>query len=898
MIKALWLLPALSLFGQCQVPSTCVRLEAEAPRPGTWQAPRWRAPGQRRIALALRGGAAKGLAHIGVLQRFEEEGLPVDAITGTSAGAFVAALAASGFSGSNQVRVFQEMNFSALLDDRRRSMGLTLAEEEDSNANFLNLLVTGKKSDMIPGRARTLRVQKSLYGLLGHAFLTFGEDFDRMRIPIRIVASDLRTGDPWVFRRGSLAEAVQASMTIPGLLAPPEVEGHQLVDGGLVENLPVLISRREFPDMVQVGVDIARKWDGTHVRDLVTLFNRSLDVSMRQSEERSRKAADVLVTPDTAGVDDFDFQGQVKVLVAAGRKAFDEQLAALEQQIHGPEGERIATRNPLEVVPPGSPEIQRLVEASLPPGGALRYRDLYRLLRRLHHHLPLADAWVEIPADPARPAQLHTVFQPPVSRVEIQLPAGLPEAEARLYRERVAVPGLRPGDPFSPEAMDACLAEFPLYAALPHVAYLRFKASTFDPATGLLAFRGEAVRLDGIDVAPAFWEAPFHRFFRDLEGRPLYPGDLLQRIDMARIRFGITGFRTPPDSQPGAASLRVKLLPEREMSVGLSLAPAYGTTWGSHLGLGAEVRNPMGVPIALALEGAINSRQKRAALHLDRELTWLPGLGYTAYAEFARQRYENDLVTAEGPAGVDDLVTRHQSLGFGLWGRFGGDDHGMVRLGVEERRSSFSTSAFDGSRNLERTVQASVEWDDFDFHALPREGTLLRLRGGRSFQVQGDLPAFKFGYARARHMVGLPSLPFSLDFDAEACLGWNTPLPRWYALGGADSLIGSQGASFLMPSAALFRFGAPLTSVSVFGIGVQIAPRLDWGRFAVRPGDLGRGSRIFGKGVVLRSIVQTFHVTLSFGQTERRDAGQQITRKGSEFTLLVGTRPLDLWKQR
>lgn len=898
-VKSIGILASMTCGCLGQDPARIVRLEAEQPDQVTWHAPRWRAPGQRRIALSLRGGAAKGLAHIGVLQRFEEEGLPVDAITGTSAGAFVAALAASGFSGTNQVLVFQAMDFSALLDDRRRSFGVTLSEEEDSNANFLNLEMNGKQADMIPGRERTQRVQQVLYSILGHSVLTFGEDFDRMRIPVRIVATDLQTGDPWVFRKGSLAQAVQASMTIPGLLVPLEMEGHQLVDGGLVENLPVGISREAFPAMVQVGVDIARAWDDSRVRSLVGVLNRSLDASMRQNEQRSRKAADLLLSPRTGKVDDFDFHNQVQVLVASGRKAFDERLPELEALIYGPDGERIATVHPLDVDPAGDPELRRLAGEAMPPEGPIRFKDLFRLLRRLHRRLPLVDAWIELPADPSLHARLFTATQPRVRRVDLHLPEGLSPQEIRRFKVRMDVPGLRPGDPFSPAALDACLAEFPLYSGIPRTAYLRFTGTAFVPATGVLTFQGQAVNLERMEVYPEFWQAPFHRFFRDMIGQPLRPGDLLQRLDRARLRFGITRFGSGTGAEATLAGVRFKLFPERETSASLSLAPAYENSWGAHLGIRAEVRNPFSLPVTAAVDGAVNSLLKRGSFQINREFTWLPGFGYTGHWDTYRQRFGDDLLLVQRAQNdLMDLVIRHQDLGFGLWGRFGGNDHGLVRLGMDERRSSFTTSARDSSRGLERTVQASVEWDDLDFHTLPREGSLLRVQGGRSFHVENGIDPFSFGYARLRHIVRMPALPFSLDFDAEAALGWNTQLPRWYTLGGANSIIGTRGAAYLLPNAAIGRFGVPFSSISVFGIGVQAVPRLDWGRFSLHPDELSRGARIFGKGLILRSIVRSFHVELSFGQTESRGGLPAGTRKESEFTLLLGTRPFDLWHQR
>lgn len=895
----LWVMQMLTPLCSGQTPPSVVRLVIEEADHVKHCAPRWRAPGQRRIALSLRGGSAKGLAHIGVLQRFEEEGLPVDAITGTSAGAFVAALAASGFSGENQVNVFRRMDFGTLLDDRRRSLGLSLSEEEDRNENFLSVEITGRQADTIPGQERTFRVKKLLLSIFGHSFLTYGNDFDQMRIPIRIVATDLQTGDPWVFREGNLAEAVQASMTIPGLLVPPVVKGHQLVDGGLVENLPIAISRDAFPGMLQVGVDIGQAWDSSRVRNIPTLLSRSLDVSMRQNERRSQRAADLLISPITEKANDFDFHGQVETLVAAGRRAFDENLPYLEAQIYGPEGEKIAATQLLMMSPANDPECERIVQEALPTSGPILLKDIYRLLRRLYRRLPLVEAWVELPSSAELPARLYTRAQPLVRSVELVLPSGLHPEEIRRFRHRAAVPGLRPGDNFSPVALDACLAEFALYGGTPGSSYLRFTSPAFDPATGVLTLLGQGVRLEPIEVQPKELEAPFRRYFQDLEGQLLRPGDLLQRLDMARIRFGVSGFGSEHEINRTATGIRFKLFPKRESAISISLAPAYESSWGAHLGLGTEVRNPFGIPISIQGDGAIDSLQKRASLGIDREFTWLPGFGYQAYQNFSSQRFGDDLLLVEGPhEELKDLTIRHQGFSIGLWGRFGGDDRGMVRVGAEERRSSFTAGGLDSPRGLERTVQAAVEWDNLDFHALPTDGSMLRLRAGRSIHVENGIAPFEFAYARIRYLRRLPALPVSFDLDLETGLGWNTPVPRWNTLGGSGSIIGTRSAAYLLPNAAIARLGFPFTSVSVFGIGVQIVPRVDWGRFSLQPSELSRGPRIFGAGLVIRSILRNFTVEASLGKTESRGGSTPGSRKASEFTLLVGTRPFDLWRQR
>lgn len=896
-VASLKTLPLLAtwLFGQ-PAPET-VRLLPEAPNHVTRFAPRWRAPGQRRIALSLRGGSAKGLAHIGVLQRFEEEGLPVEAITGTSAGAFVAALAASGFSGTNQAKIFQTMDFGSLLDDRRRSLGLTLSEEENRNSNFFSVDFSSGKATLISGQERTQRVRRALVSIFGPSYLTFGDDFDRMRIPIRIVATDLQTGNPWVFRKGHLSDAVQASMTIPGLLVPMEHEGHQLVDGGLVENFPVVISRDTFPGMLHVGVDISRPWDGSPVRSLIDLLGRSLDTAMRQNERHSQQAADFLITPNTDQINDFDFHGQVDALVTAGRKAFDQSLPGLESLIYGSEGERIVTMNPIILECSSDAKLQQLVQNSLPAHGPIRLKNLFRLLRRLHRLLPLADAWVEVPPTAEGSARLRMQPQASVRQVVFLLPKELTLEEIRRFHARTAVPGLRPGDIFSPNALDECLAEFSLYGSLPGATYLRFKSPAFESNSGTLTFKGEEVRLNFIEVQPKAMSLPIRRYTQDLIGKPLRPWDMVQRMEQAWNRLGITSCDREIERSPDGVG--VNLFPHRESRMALSISPAYESSLGAHLGVGAEIRNPFTLPVHGQVYGAIDRLQKHAFLGVDQDLTWIPGLGYDGYLDFSRQGFGEDLLLVEGPREeFKSLEIRHQSWGLGLWGRFGGFDHGLARLMAEERRSSSTVADIDSPRGIERTIQAAVEWDNLDFHALPTEGSLLRMRVGRSFHVENGLAPFQFAYARIRYLRTLPLMPFNLDLDLETGLGWNTPIPRWNTLGGSGSIIGTRGAAYLLPNAAIARLGFPFTSVNLFGIGVQAMPRVDWGRFSKEPSELSRGPRIVGIGLVLRTIVRNFNVEASIGQTQSRGASAPGTRKVSEFTFLIGTRPFDLWKQR
>jgi len=889
-----------SLLGSClhgDGVGNVVCLLPDVPDHMTRFAPQWMAPGQRRIAISLRGGSAKGLAHIGVLQRFEEEGLPLHGLTGTSAGAIVAAMAASGFSGPSMAKLFQSIDLGTLLDDRRRSDGSTLVEEEARTGDLINLEFTGKQFDVLLGRERTLRVQSVLRDLFAHTILTGSGDFDHLRVPTRIVATDLQTGDPWVFRDGFLAMAVQASMSIPGMLAPVELNGHQLVDGGLVENLPIDVSRSAFPGMLQVGVDISRSWDRSRVGSLPVILGRSLDVSMRQNELRSKQRADLLISPLTDFSMEFDFHHQVTALVLAGREAFDRVLPMLESQIYGPDGESVVATMPLLAEESMGSLVGDLIQTSLPHAGRVKRKDLYRLLRRMHHWMPIAEAWVELPTDPKQSARLHFREQPRIQRVDLLLPLGLSPEEIRRYRDSFNRSGLLVGEPFNPNVLDTCLADASISGALPGCASLHFNESGFNSETGVLRLEGRATLLREIEVQPGPMAGSIHAFLSDMEGKPVHPSDLNRRIRQAQNRFGLADFTG--EIQKGPGDILLKLQPVREGGIGLSLAPAYESNWGAHLGVDLRVRYPLGLPLAIQASGSIDSWQRLASFSLDRELAWLPGCGYTTSFSFCRQQFDDICINNSSDCRLDEgLQIRKQAWGVALWGRFARNDRGMVRMSAQERYASYSAGGLDSSRQKERTMQVSGEWDSLDYHTLPTDGIVARLRLGRSFQVDKDAEPFKFAYGRFRILQPLPGLPLGFDLDLESSLGWNTPLPRWSTFGGSGSMIGTQTASFLVSNAAVVRFGLPFNSSNVFGLAIQITPRVDWGRFSDDNGGLAQGTHVYGYGLLISSVIRSFNVEMSCGRAQIHGDQRYGNHQENAFTILVCTRPFDLWRQQ
>ena len=296
-ILAAWLglvLPCL----QAQAP---ISFQVTAPDYRLECFPRLFAPGQRPLLLALGGGGGKGLTHAGLLQRLQEEGIPVSGIAGTSAGAFLGAMYATGYSGFAIETFMETRDLGALLIDRQhRGSGETLWEQENERITFLSLEIKpGSKLTFSPGTSSGHDLKRTLQLLLSRGGLQADASFDRLRVPFRAVSTDLQAGRAYAPAHGELATAVQASMSIPGLYKPVTIEGHLHVDGGLVQNLPVETARSLNPDGAVLAMEVGEKLSVGREDSVLGLAVDAVNVSIEDRTEISRRAADLLFQPRT-----------------------------------------------------------------------------------------------------------------------------------------------------------------------------------------------------------------------------------------------------------------------------------------------------------------------------------------------------------------------------------------------------------------------------------------------------------------------------------------------------------------------------------------------------------------------------------------------------------------------
>ncbi|GGC57860.1 patatin-like phospholipase family protein [Undibacterium terreum] len=233
-----------------------------------------------KVALVLSGGGARGGAHIGVLKALEELRVPVDIVVGTSAGAIVGAAYASGMPLADIEREMQSLSTASLFHDvDRRS--LSVARKTDDEGSYVGpeFGIDANGISLPMGAVSGVALEAVLRRLTARQA---SENFDRLPIPFRAIATDAASGEMVVLAQGNLALAVRASMAIPAVLTPVEIDGRLLVDGGLSRNLPVDVARALGADIiiaVNIGTPLLKREEIKSVLSMSNQMTRMLTAS-------------------------------------------------------------------------------------------------------------------------------------------------------------------------------------------------------------------------------------------------------------------------------------------------------------------------------------------------------------------------------------------------------------------------------------------------------------------------------------------------------------------------------------------------------------------------------------------------------------------------------------------
>ena len=252
------------------------------------------------IVLVLSGGGTKGLAHIGVLEVLERENIPIAAIVGTSMGAIIGGLYASGNNAAEMRKIISGFDFMEIISNRSsvEVVDLSYNKPPTSGSAMFNVYMDAQKE--LRGNRGMLRA-KSLYGFLNEMTTSVRvTDFNLLPIPFATIATDLETGEAVILRDGNLASALRASLSIPGIFEPWERNGRLLVDGGLRANLPVLEAKKMFPGHPVVAVNLSAEGitkNRVKLRSFVEVMAQTIDILMDEQINVNAAAADLVINP-------------------------------------------------------------------------------------------------------------------------------------------------------------------------------------------------------------------------------------------------------------------------------------------------------------------------------------------------------------------------------------------------------------------------------------------------------------------------------------------------------------------------------------------------------------------------------------------------------------------------
>ncbi|HJV90088.1 MAG TPA: patatin-like phospholipase family protein [Holophagaceae bacterium] len=867
-------------------------------------APRVWIPGAPRIGLALSGGGARGIAHVGLLQRLEEEGYPITSLTGTSIGALVGSLYAVGYSPREIEALFTRVDFErAFLDTLRRLPGETLDEQEQRSGSPITLdWDTGgwRLTQGVSG----VHVQRTLEGLFIRAS-HFGQGrFDAFRVPLRVVATNLQTGEGRAFAEGELAEAVRASMAVPGGFKPVMIQGQPWVDGALVENLPVGLAKEAFPSDFILALDISSPLGQRQVGNALSIAAQSLDLTVERRQWESRRAADFLIRPALGEVPFTSYIDRLPLLVQEGRAAFDAAKPALDQVLLARLGQTESVDVDHVEAPDldWSPEAQAVLWTWLQrPPGELKVQELLVGLQQLLVRGLAREASAELRLESGRKVlHLQVAPWPAVKALSLDVP------EAWVPQVRAALGDLPLGRPFNPRALGEAVSRLVHTWVAEGHPLMDVRGTGFDAESGTLTVRVSEPRVRSIVVQPAEGRRVNERYLArrmlSLQGRTLELGELQRTVGLMEQRLHLAELRHYLLPVPGDASqvdLLLAPMPQERQRLEFSLG------WESTLGgQGALAYRAFGLG-TFASEVEVVATRNRLETEVSGTIRGpfqaLLGAGLEVEGSSTKRRLEGTEVLGFWPGflGTLDGDWRTDQAIFRTYARFGASGTGKSSLEGAWRRSYLDWSGQTPEARTDYVLAGSVEWDSFDRHTLPTEGRLFRLHleGGRSRGLSGDRD-FRQGYLRARSLWTL-GRRVSLDLDAEFGGSRDVQAYQAWTLGGPGFVIGTAAQSYLSPQFGALRLGLPVRLEGPFGTTLQLGPRVDVARMGAEFHELGglSSTRVTGAGVHLRTVLLGLTLEAAYGWARTEGLGRTSRTVGS-FNFQIGTLPFDLWRRR
>lgn len=417
--------------------------DADAPAAPAVSPPPPPSPGRPRIGLVLGGGGAKGAAHVGVISVLDELRIPIDCVVGTSMGALVGGTFASGQNADELLESIHGISWADAIAFKGHREKLPMRRKL-AGVNYSNSLQFGFRDGRFTtprGFINSQNVEQTIKSLVSRSL---GEsDFDRLPIPFRAVATDMQSGDLVVLSHGDLALAMRASMAVPGIFAPVEMDGRILGDGGLTRNLPVDIARQTCADVVIAVAVPTPPPSAADLQSPLTMAARTIDVLIGANEKQQLATLgpqDVGIVVQMPGIGSASFD-KVGAAIPLGRKAAEAHRAELTRYSLPPDeyaawraAHSLPDKRSVRLADVRIEGLQRVGEdyvrsyLALAAGDEVNQRRITKAMDRLFALDDFESVQYELRGDPDRPTlAVHVrekVASPNILRFDLGLQAG------------------------------------------------------------------------------------------------------------------------------------------------------------------------------------------------------------------------------------------------------------------------------------------------------------------------------------------------------------------------------------------------------------------------------------------------------------------------------------------
>lgn len=701
---------------------TARRVEGGAP---SEVVPRFTAPGRPSLTLALSGGGARGMAHVGVIEALLEDGVELDGIVGTSFGALVGALFAAGYEPEEVERFLGGQDWNDLLsglDTRNRI--LTREEDRIRASAMLRMRTSGHGRFQVGALVDSAPLDRALYRYLLRAQLDSGGVFDRLRYRFRPVATDILTGRAVVPDHGDLVAAIRGSAAFPGVFRPVPFGDALLVDGGLVENVPAG-SARELGTDVVLAVDVSERIPtGRGIRNALDLLNRSVQVLMAAQTRRSEELADLVLRPDVTGFPPSNL-ANLRELVNAGRAGYQasrDRLWSLLEERARDRSRIVYDRIEVE----GTSRIdaaalaRRLGGSS---GSVTRFRVAAELARALNFG-PFADGRVDWVATSTGRVLRFRMTEGPVMRGIVIEGAPIPEEGTPAFRLL--------GEPFSAHAARQIVASAREQVLDRGHALVAPDELTWNPETGTVLARVDDATVHDLSlevVGPVRLEHA-RRFLTGLQGTRFRFDLLADRLDESVARGAIADWALEPSERDdGTVDLEVRVRADRYYGLSGALEYRDALGWAGALRATKSNLTGRGDFIEVAVAGARETEFAQVRYRTEYGVGF-QNLGAEAGVRLFDNAFPvvNDgqvLVSGaeEGYSGYRGWVSLVERLAWGA----------VVQAGVFRERDRFDPTATEPRERRSRTSATfAVDLDRRDRLLFPTHGGGVTLRGEHS----------------------------------------------------------------------------------------------------------------------------------------------------------------------